>query len=236
MFLKKLIKWLSRTFGNFLLTLGITLFILSFFASSALNNLDSLKNTLVNELTTDDVLSEISGIDIKQARELCKTNPALEECKRLNDIKNEFANNTEVNNLLNKAGGYSKYLLPLRILSFVLFILGFLFIFLGSEFSLFLAGKKVALSAAITSLFAVIYYKLLPNLFESVFNSAQIQEKLKEFSSVIVEKVKNIVINWITLQLNSAFKIALILTVVFALIFIALKIYEKKKGKEKISN
>ncbi len=222
-------SWLSRAFGNSLLTLGITLFILSFFASSALNNLDNLKTSLVNELTTDEVLSQISGIDIKQTRELCKVNPALEECKRLNDIKNEFANNPEINNLLNKAKSYSKYLLPLRILSLVLFLLGFLFIFLGSEFSLFLAGKKASLSAAISSLFAVIYYKLLPNLFEGVFNSAQIQEKLKEFPPAIVEKVKSIVVEWITLQLNSAFKIALILTVIFALIFIVLLVYEKKR-------
>ena len=231
---KKFLKWLSRAFGNFLLSLAVTLFIFSFFASAFFNNLDTLKNNLINELSTDESLSLLLNVDVKQVRELCDKNPNTEECKQLDSIKEQFSDNPEINNLINKIKSYSKYVFTLRLITLIFFVLGFLFIFLGSEFSLLRTMEKVSFSIAISSLLAVVYYKFFPKIFESVLNYPDIQGKLRDYPDVIVEKIEKIILDWLNLLINNVFKIAIILTVVFALVFIFLKVYERKKNKERI--
>ena len=95
-----------------------------------------------------------------------------------------------------------------------------------------LTAKNSALSVSIASLTAAVYYKLLPKLLTLVFNSKDIQQRLKDFPPALVEKVKNILIDWFGLQINSAVKAAIILTIIFGLIFIVVKIYEKKRREK----
>jgi len=228
----KVLKALSRFFGRFLLFLSVTLFILSFFAASLLNNTDNLKNSLINELTSDDTLTQLTNIDVKEVRKFCETDPENDQCRQLEAIKTQSGNNPGINDILNKIKSYSKYILTIRIVSFILFVTGFFFIFLGSEFSLVLSIERSSLSVSIASLTAAVYYKLLPKLLTLVFNSKDIQQRLKDFPTALVEKVKNILIDWFGLQINSAVKAAIILTIIFGLIFIVVKIYEKKRREK----
>ncbi|MAG47277.1 hypothetical protein CL617_01610 [archaeon] len=234
MALSKILKFLSKGFGSFLLSLGITLFILSFFVASVLSSVDGLKDSLVNELTSDEVLSEVYGVDINQIKELCKTNPEIVECLDLDNLENRFLEENGVNDMVDQVKSYSQYTFSLRVLTFILVVIGAFFIFLGSGFSLLETVKKVSFSGMLTSAFAMIYYKLFPGLLKDALNSPDIQARLQEsevpFS--VVEKIMKIIVDWFSLQINEPFKIAVILTIVFAVIYIGVKIYNWKFNKE----
>ena len=225
---KNFLKIISRSFGNFLLVLSITLLLFSVFASSAFNNLDDLKVSLTEKLTSIDVLSEIYQIDFRKTEESCKTNPNLNECKQLEEIKAD-ANNKNTENLFNKIKNYSRYIFTLRMIVLILFVLGFLFIFLGSEYSLFLTLQKISLSITLIGLFNAVYYKLLPSLITSMFNSSYIKENIKDIPPFLVQEIKTIVIEWFKIQINNAFVVALILAVAFGITYIGLRIYKKRK-------
>ena len=82
------LKFISRFFGKFLLSTALTVFILSFFIISLIDNLGVLKTSIKEELTQDFIIDQIVESEnekatIKNVIELCKENPQMKGCDEI---------------------------------------------------------------------------------------------------------------------------------------------------------
>lgn len=222
-----ILKTASKLTGYFFASLAITLFLFSFFLSSITTDIDNLKISLQASLTPQLIIEVYSSsLNEQQIKEFCKSNPAKEECQLIEN-PGKLLDQPEIDQAINKIKSYSFYLATIRILSVLLFILALAFIFF-SGLSLLVTLYKTSFYSAIASASAILYYKLIPKLFDDIISknviAPEIQSKL---FSMLVDTTSL----WLHKLVAEIVKIAIILTVIFLVLTIIFYFIKKSKSK-----
>ena len=221
--LKKILKFFSRSLGFFFINSAIILILFAFFTYSSINNLDSLKTSL--QISVQKQISNISynGITIE---EYCKLKPQDENCKQISSL----SNNPEIDQAFNNVKVYQSYTVSVVFIAIILFLLGFVFVYLGTS-SLLIASYKVSLNISINSLLATIYFNFLPNIIKAMLNAPRFQDLTKDAPKEYINEITNVILTWIKIPVSATVKLSIILTGIFLVIAIILKIEQKKRLK-----
>mgnify|MGYP001607264398 FL=1 len=215
----KFFKYISRGTGHLFINFSITLLFFAFFANLGIQQKDTLKQDLENFVLEK---SNITQEQINQIKIICQANPNQEGCEVIEADPYE-----EIDQMFNLV---KNYLIGKIFIIILLFILGFLLIFLGTS-NLITTLFKISLSLTIQSFFAAFYYKFLPNIVKALLNINYFSNTIKEFSQDIVNEVLDVISNWLATPLTKTFKLALIIGVIFLVTTIILWIIKKKRFK-----
>jgi hypothetical protein len=227
--IKKILKFLSRSLGFFFINLSILLLVLAFFANSSVKNIDVLKNDLIN-LTQEKLLNN-SQDKLEQAREYCKNNQNDENCKQLNKLNNGGLN-LQLDILLDKhfINPVKLYFNKAIILSIFLVLIGFGFIYLGT-FDLLNSFYKLSVHLTISNIIFALFFNYFPNLINKTLNSPQIQNLIKDIPKDIVDKILNIMLEWLNKPIIGTFKLTITLGIIFLIISAVLYFVKRKALK-----
>ena len=201
------------------MNLSITIIFFAFFANLTLQQTDTLKQDLTSYVLQQSGFSED---ELNMVKELCKIDPEQEGC--------ELLNQNPLDNFVDQINALKEYFILALLIVIVLFVLGFVFVFLGTG-NLLQTSYNVSLNITILSYFSAFYYKILPDLIKSILNQDFFKNLLQDVDPSIVNDILKIIFNWILRPLIKTFNLALIVGTVFLLITIALFIIKKKKGK-----
>ena len=213
-FFENMLKFISKSIGFFMINFGVTLILLAFFINSSLDNIDVLKNDFKESLQ-EQIPLQIGQDEIQ--------NEIIVE-----GINYELENSSQFNELIEKIASIKNYLDFLVFASLILFILGFVFVYF-SVFNVLEAFYKISIHLTIGNFLFVLYFKFLPDLINLMLKS----EKFMEFSAGIpseyINKVSEIILNWISTPLYLTSKLAIIFGAIFLVISVVLY-FVKKKG------
>ena len=225
--LKKILKFISRSFGFLLINFSIILILFAFFINSSISNVDSLKNDL------EDLLQEqaLNQTGLQQVQEYCKNNQQDEKCIKLLQLEE----NQQFNNLFDNIKAAKNYINLTIFSSFLLFLFGFLFIYFGT-FNLLITCYKISLHLTINNILVALYFNFIPNLINALLNNPQVQELLKEIPKEFIDKILTIILNWLKTPLFLTVKLTLILASIFLVISVVLFFLKKKALKDTVKD
>ena len=217
---KKISKFISRNFGFFLINLSVLLIVFSFFINSGIDNIDSLKKDLETSVQEQ---FNVNNDQVQLALEYCKINPKDERCSQLNQDNpyNELFDNVKA------AKNYIKFAI---IGAIILFLLGFMFVYLG-VFNLLITSYKVSGHLTIHNFLTAIYFNFIPDLVNKSFNTNQFNQITQNIPKEIVDKFTSIILNWLETPLFSPIRLTIILGVIFLMITLILYFVKKKALK-----
>ena len=230
--LKKILKFLSRSLGFFLINLAVLFLLLIFFVNLSVDDTDTLKKDLESSIQVQILTqSNISESDLKKAREYCNINSSDANCNTLKELDQ----NQEFNELFDKIKSAKNYFNLIMISALILFLFGFIFVYLGT-FSLLITSYKVSVHLTISNFLAALYFKFIPNLVNAAVLSPQVQEIVKDIPKEFIDEVIRIILNWIEKPLFLTIKLTIILGIIFLMISIILFILKRNLEKSKINN
>ena len=123
--IKKILKFLSRSFAGLFFTAGFFILFTSIFLSGLLENLPTLESSLQEDLFNENYiaaqLASNSGLSVEEVKEIYRKNPAQEGCDQLNH-PNILAS-TLVENIKEQINPYAQLINKLKVLMFLLFAL-----------------------------------------------------------------------------------------------------------------
>ena len=201
------------------MNLSITIIFFAFFANLTLQQTDTLKQDLTSYVLQQ---SNIPEEDLILVKELCKVNPEQEGC--------EILNQNPLDNFVNQINALKDYFILALLVIIALFVLGFVFVFLGTG-DLLQTSYNVSLNITILSYFSAFYYRILPDLIKSILNQDFFKNLLQGVDPSIINDILKIIFNWILRPLIRTFNLALIVGTIFLLVTIALFVIKKRKGK-----
>tara|TARA_Y100000034_G_scaffold111069_1_gene143744 strand:+ start:1233 stop:1943 length:711 start_codon:yes stop_codon:yes gene_type:complete len=220
------LKLISRSLGKFLISISVTVFILTFLAIGLADNTDALKSSFDSEQLLQIALED-SDITIEEAKELCKQNPEQENCDLIEDPSKIMGE--QLDPLLDKLEGYKQDILNARFLSMGAFILGLIFLFLGTS-SIILTLYKASFTTALSSAFYIIFYKFLSGSVPSIAEEVSAQQDVPQ---ELLEIAINAVTTWLELPIQEVVSISIILLVISLPIAIIFFILKRKYPQEK---
>ncbi|MCD4666783.1 hypothetical protein K8R47_03160 [archaeon] len=226
----KILRFLAKLIGGMFLTLGLTLFILSFFINYSLDNVDTLEET-VDDLGSEfiiDKISEESNMDKDQLLLFCEQNPEDLACAAINNPVEASG----FSGFINKVQEYDNYVTILRFISYFLFLIGFLLIWLGAG-SIINALYLASLKSTITSLIAIIYYNLLPKVITNALENMLVQQQGVSFE--LLEIIREALLIWVKIPVFKTVMTSIIITIIFGaltLLFFLIKRKILNKDKE----
>ena len=204
------LKTIGKFFAGLLVLLGITIFIMSYFGTYAVNNFHVLEKD-INDYTLKSI-SEKGEMDIEQFREYCRQNSSDENCKILNQ-------NPITEQIKKEINDFVYYGNAMRIIGFIIFLLGFLLFALCSGF---LNGlRQTSLISLIGSLFSYFYYKYMI---------------MGALNSFLPPEILGMVNNWAIASINQIVKFVAVLIVIFLILTIVLYVLKHKKKIEGRTN
>ena len=225
--LKKILKFLSRSLGFFLINLAVFFLLLTFFVNLNVDNIDKLKSDLEFSIQEQILIqSDTSKSDLEKAREYCNINPSDGNCNTLEELDQ----NQEFNRLFENIKSAKNYFNLIMISASILFLLGFIFVYLGT-FSLLITSYKVSVHLTISNFLAALYFKFIPNIVNATLSSPQVQEIAKDIPKEFIDEVIKIILNWIEKPLFLTIKLTIILGIIFLVISIILFILKRNSEK-----
>lgn len=207
-FFENVLKFISRSMGFFMINFGVVLILLGFFINSSINNIDVLKSDFEKSIQ-EQISNEFDQEILEEA------NLSLE-------------NNAPFNELIEKITQVKDYLDFLIFASFILFIIGFVFVYLGT-FNILNTLYKISVHLTISNFLFVLYFKFLPDLINLMLKSENFMELSTGIPSEYINKVSEIILNWISTPLYLTSKLAIIFGAIFLVISVVLY-FVKKKG------
>ncbi|MBU2634097.1 MAG: hypothetical protein KJ674_02530 [Nanoarchaeota archaeon] len=219
-------KFFCRFFGGILLNLSLTLFLLSFFAGYSIENIGIFESGLKDIVDTDSLLQDYNETEKEQIEMFCELNPDEEGCDIIND-PGKAVENEEFKGFINNIKGYASFLINLRVLCIIGFVIGILLVHFA-HLNFILTFYKVSLAGLFTSGFAVIYYKFLPDILRKIFNGDVIRNMAQEVPSDMFNKLIEVIISWLTMPLNRTFDLSLLLLGVFVILTVISYIFKRK--------
>ena len=142
-FFENILKFISRSMGFFMINFGVVLILLGFFINSSINNIDVLKSDFEKSIQ-EQISNEFDQEILEEA------NLSLE-------------NNAPFNELIEKITQVKDYLDFLIFASFILFIIGFVFVYLGT-FNILNTLYKISVHLTISNFLFVLYFSIPPSL------------------------------------------------------------------------
>jgi len=230
------LKTISRFSGKTLISISLTIFILTFFTIPLIENVDVLEESLVESFTNEILLEEVaenSDLSVQEIKDLCNKNPEQEGCEIVTDPSSLLEE--EISPVIKQLEEAKPFLFLARIISFFLFLLGILFLYLGT-FNLILVGYKTSITTLFTSLFYALVYgtlnKTIPNLAEQAMISPDVPKSLLKITIDATTKwfqasSKQVLVLCIVLIV-----ISLVLTIIFYLLKRKQQPKEVKKPKK----
>src|SRR3989344_607490 len=163
--LSKILRFFSRSFGFFLINFSVLLVLFAFFLNSSIDNIDVLKNDLQDSVK-EEILNQVNvnKDDLQEIVNYCNNNSKDERCTELSEINSQINDNKEVNDIFNTIKLAKDYIKISVIASIILFLIGFLFVYLG-VFNFLETSYKVSVHLTIHNFLAALYFKFIPNLF-----------------------------------------------------------------------
>lgn len=170
-----LLKKIGKFFGGVFVLLGLTIFIMAYFGSYAVNNVNVLEEDLSNEMSK---VLEKSGID-------CEQNPVDENCELLN--KNPIMDTIE-----KEINEYSIYGEMMKIFGIIFFIAGLLlFVWCGG----WIAGlRATSLISLIGVVFSYFYYKIIITSALTIFLPEEILTIVNNWITISLNQTLNLVL------------------------------------------
>lgn len=230
--LKKILKFISKFIGFFLINLSLILILLVFFINLSINNIDSLKNDLQNSIQEQIFIqNNINQTELQQAREYCKNNQQDNRCEQLNELEKDG----QFNQLFDNIKTAKNYINLSIFFSLILFLFGFVLVYLGT-FNILITCYRISVHLTITNFVAALSFKFIPNLFNIILSSREIQELTKEVPREFIEDISGIILNWIRIPVFITVKLTIILGSIFLLVSIGLYFIKKKHLKVKVKD
>lgn len=225
--LAKILKFLSRSAGFFLINLAVILILFAFFINSSINNIDVLKTDLQSTIQEQN-LDQSNILDKTEINEYCKNNPQDENCMSLNELNQ----NQEFEELFTVIKVAKNYIFFSVFSSLVLFLFGFMIVYFGT-LNLLNTIYKVSVHLTINNFLAALYFNFIPKLINLSINNSKVQEITKDIPQEFIEKTTNIILNWIKTPVFVTVKLTIILGIIFLIISIILYFVKKKALKDK---
>ena len=211
-FFENVLKFISRSMGFFMINFGVVLILLGFFINSSINNIDVLKSDFEKSIQ-EQISNEFDQEILEEA------NLSLE-------------NNAPFNELIEKITQVKDYLDFLIFASFILFIIGFVFVYLGT-FNILNTLYKISVHLTISNFLFVLYFKFFPNILNLMLNNEKFIQLSTEVPREYINKASQIILNWISTPLYLTSKLAIIFGSIFLIISIILYFVKKKALKVK---
>ena len=204
-----ILKSVGRFFAGIFILLGLTIFIMSYFGSYAVDNVGILEKDL-----SDNFVNLVSDPEMKSFVEECNNNPQMEGCDEINSFKED---NPVLSKIEDEISGFSYYGDMMRMFGIVFFIAGLLlFIWCNG----WLNGLKAAsLTTFIGVVFSYIYYKYAI---------------MGAITGFLPPEMVSIIGNWATITINHTLNFIMVLGVIFLILTVVLYILHHKKMKGKV--
>jgi hypothetical protein len=226
--LKKILKFISRSFGFLFVNLAVVLIILAFFANSSINNIDSLKNDLQNTVQEKIFAYNIEDANFEKVKEYCNINKEDERCIQLTQLNqtNQF------DQLFGNIESTKSYINLIVFAAIILLLFGFLLVYFGT-FSLLITLYKISLHLSINNFLAALSFKLIPDILNSFISSPYFYELTKQAPKELINDLINVILNWIKLPIFITIKLTVTLGIIFLIITVILYFVKKKTLKAK---
>jgi|SRR3989344_3419027 len=220
---KKILKGISRWFGGLLFFLALLILFTNLFASALVNNTDSFKKIISEEITDSEIfidqLIEHSGATEDEIRAFCNTNPQEELCKVLDRPGEPIVESLGLDELDKNLEPVREGLKQSRIFIGVLFFLALLFSFLGkiSVYDmLFKISRTVFIESALWFLMIIISPGLIPKLLDFLVpKDTQIPMELLDIALTAVDKWFDVALSNLKATMIGIIIVSLILAVLF---------------------
>lgn len=228
---RKILKGISRWIGGALFSLALLLLFTNLFLSALVNNTDSLKEVLAQEITDSDIfvdqLLEHSNATEEEINEFCRQNPQEELCKVLEDPGAPVVDSLGLDEFDEKMQPVREVLKQSQIPMAVLLFLGLLFHFLG-KISIYDMLYKISRSTFIESALWFILFILSPAFIPILLN--QFVPKDTEIPLELINLALNAIDKWFDIALADL-KFTMIMIVIISLIAsIAFYILKRKNA------
>ena len=214
---KKIFKGISRWLGGASFSLALLLLFTNLFVSSLLNNTDSLKQILAEEITNSDIfvdqLLEHSGATKEEIEAFCNINPQEELCKVLKDPGAPIVDSLGLDEFDKEMQPVREILKQSKIYIAILFFLALLFHFLG-RISVYDMLYKISRTTFVESALWVVFVILSPKFVPNIINN--FIPKDTEIPIELVNLALNAVDKWFNIAL-AELKTTMIITVVVSL-------------------
>ncbi len=217
--LNKVLKFISRSFGFLLINFAISLIFLIFFANLTLQQTDVLKNDVENYALTK---ANVTQEQFNQFKVLCQQNLSQEGCDAIND--------NSIDNAFSQITPYKKYLPGAIFLFSAALLLGFVFVFFGTN-NLLEAFYKISLNLTIQSFLASFYYSFLPDIIKYLANSGYLTNLSQNLPKEELNSALNILLNWLNKPLAKTFNLVVTIGIIFLVITVILFFIKRKDLK-----
>lgn len=254
MSLKRVFSWLMSVLGFFIILSGLGMITTSFFVNAL--NIDDLKmiydsnfdNYLTNnieKIKAEQNIPNITPDQLPLLREGCKTAAdnlfCNEDFLSGKITADEVIKQTIKSQMSFEKTGLQQAIAPIEqmkqkvsmVYGIVLFIIGVLFVFISKSFNTIQSIKSIAYESAFGSVISAVSFKAMPYLMQKLI-SVKIAG-MAAAESELVSLVSNTMIEWMRAALDNAFIICLILTGVFAVIYVIVLIIHKKSSEESLA-
>jgi len=214
-------KAIGKFFGGLFVLLGLTIFIMSYFGSYAIDNVDLIEGNLtVNDEVVDGFVQNHQE-EINQVKYYCEQNPNDENCKLLDSptvmavLENGGSDEDPIlDGIKQEINDFSIYGDMMRLFGVVFFFLGLFFFILSGGWIVGL--KDASLVSFVGNLFSYLYYRFaIPGT----------------LNNLLPKEVYDIVGNWVIVSLNQTLNLILILGVTFLILTVGLYILYYKQMK-----
>ena len=204
------LKIIGKFFAGLFILFGITVFIISYFGSYAVDNFNILENDLNNQ--TLNLISQNTGMDTKQIQDYCNQNKDDENCKVINQ-------NPIVERIKKEINDFKYYGNAMRVIGFMFIIFGFLLFVLCSGWINGL--RQTSLISFIGVLFSYFYYKYAI---------------MGALNSFLPKEILSFVNNWANATINQTLNTIMVLGAIFLILTVGLYILKyKMKPLKKVS-
>ena len=126
-----ILKLFSRSLGKILISISILIFLTSFIVLALENNIDVLKSSLSSEELLEEIMQTDSGMSFDEIKELCNQTPEEEGCDVIQDPSKLFDESFNV--ISDSIASNTNNINLIKILSIVLFLVGIILIYLGTQ-------------------------------------------------------------------------------------------------------
>ena len=219
------LKFISKYFGKFLVSVSISFFIFSFFMIYLADNTEAFKASFTADKIIN-VMVETDGLSLEEIKTICAKNPNQESCDIINNpsklLDEQFSPFTE------KIASFRSLAVKAIPLAIIVLILGFIFIYLGTS-SFAIATYLTSLTISIASLFSILFYKLM------VFSLPDLATNIQNTQQDVPQELLNLAIQSITEWIRVPIQKTVFLCLILLLIFVPLAIffYIKKRNISK---
>ena len=192
------LKIIGKFFAGLFVLLGITVLIMSYFGSYAVNNFSILEGDLNNQ--TLDLISRSAGMNARQVQDYCNQNRNDENCKIISQ-------NPITERIKQEINSFKYYGSAMRVIGIIFIILGLLLFVWCSGW---IDGlRQASLLLFIGILFSYIYYKYAI---------------IGALDSLLPDEISSIVSNWATATINQTLGVIVVFGAIFLILTVLLYI------------